>query len=380
MDSLTTKRITSNEEFQSLEPYWNLLLEKSSTRNCFLTWEWLHTWWDVYRRDGWSLHIITVRRKGQLIGIAPFYIQAGTVAGLPTRLLAFLGTQEDEADEVCSMYLDIIAADRDRRDVARQVVRALDEARGDWDVAVFSNLLSQSNIAKEFLAALRKRSFTTNLVEDGVRFVITLPDSWDDYLSSISKKKRKAIRQNARRFDDEGEVREVIVKDKKELDHAYDEMVRLHVNRWRKQGLPGAFGSKLFDRFHRKLVPMLLERGWLDLRFVTLNGNNISVLYNITWGDTVYSYQSGFEYDKHSPGQLSDTLGVQYFINSDYHYYDFLKGDAGSYKGSLGSEVIPMYELVVHPNTARGMLQRLLAATRQSIQKAKGLLVPSTSQ
>jgi len=75
MDAITTSCISSDDDFLSLEPYWNTLLKQSFFNNWFLTWEWLHTWWEVYASDSCKLYIIVTRKGANTIGIAPFYIQ-----------------------------------------------------------------------------------------------------------------------------------------------------------------------------------------------------------------------------------------------------------------------------------------------------------------
>jgi len=267
------------------------------------------------------------------------------------------------------MYMDILVAEQDRELVAKQIAKQLAKDCGKWDEAVFSDLLEGNFLLTEVFKELDGSPCNIVKYNDGVRFMIDLPSTWDDYLYGISKHKRKEIRQNTKRLNAEGEIKEIIVNDPQQLDWAYDEMVRLHSHRWRKKGLAGAFSGKLYNRFHRKLLPVLYKNGWLDLRFIALDGKNISVLYNFNYDDTVYSYQSGFDYDKHSPGCLSDVMAIQQFIEKKYKHYDFLNGAIGSYKGSLCGNTTPMYGMIVYPNTAKGFYLFILETVKKSSRK-----------
>src|SRR3989338_6121715 len=103
--------IVKEEKFRDLKIEWDQLLSLSSTNAVYLTWEWLFTWWEIFGDDRRELFIIAVRENGQLIGIAPLIIHNVEDFNLFTfRRIEFLGTGEEEKDEVCSNYMDFIIA------------------------------------------------------------------------------------------------------------------------------------------------------------------------------------------------------------------------------------------------------------------------------
>jgi len=99
---LKVEVIKTTKEFQNLREEWNNLLSESKADTIFLTWEWLFTWWENYGMNR-ELTIFLIKEKEMLIGIAPLMICKEYVAGLPVRLLKFIGSEE-----VCSEYLDFI--------------------------------------------------------------------------------------------------------------------------------------------------------------------------------------------------------------------------------------------------------------------------------
>ena len=147
--NLTVTALRSIEAVDAAAGAWDDLLERSRDPEIFLTHAWMRSWWEVFGGEGGRQPLVLLVHDGpQLIGLAP--LQVRPVAGIgPARLkrLEFLGTGEDEADEVCSDFLDVVAADGRDDDVCRAVWRYLAEgaeqagsqerSRVAWDEARF---------------------------------------------------------------------------------------------------------------------------------------------------------------------------------------------------------------------------------------------------
>src|SRR5262245_60013268 len=108
---LTIDRITDREAFTALREEWSDLLASSEADCVFLTWEWLHTWWNLLAA-GRQLHLITVRSDGRLVGLLPLLVTPPDWRRLiPFRRFEFLG-----AGSVGSDYLDAIVRSGWERD------------------------------------------------------------------------------------------------------------------------------------------------------------------------------------------------------------------------------------------------------------------------
>src|SRR5579864_9692406 len=114
-----------DREFDSLRGDWNGLLGRSVCDSVFLRWEWIHTWWGIFKKDR-TLFLLIARRDGQLAGIAPFYIERSGLLG--TRYLKFC------SEELSPDYMDIVAEPRQEAEVAREIVSYLLRHAGEWDV------------------------------------------------------------------------------------------------------------------------------------------------------------------------------------------------------------------------------------------------------
>src|ERR1700685_2439125 len=83
-DSLVVERIATTAGFEALRPEWQVLLEGNEADCLFMTWEWLSCWWRHLAKRR-RLCVLTVRRKGELVAIAPFAIRPAE----PGRLVPF---------------------------------------------------------------------------------------------------------------------------------------------------------------------------------------------------------------------------------------------------------------------------------------------------
>ena len=127
MASLTVTALGSIEAVDAVAGAWDDLLGRSRDPEIFLTHTWMRTWWEVFGGEGERQPLVLLVHDGSdLIGLLP--LQVRPVSGLgPARLrrLEFLGTGEDEADEVCSDFLDVIAAAGREDDVCQALWRHL---------------------------------------------------------------------------------------------------------------------------------------------------------------------------------------------------------------------------------------------------------------
>src|ERR1700732_1251434 len=106
---ITVEAVTTRAGFEQLEPEWNALLTRSASNNIVLTFEWLSTWWQIFGEGERHLYILVAREQSHIVGIAPLLRRTIRHYNLlPYERLEFLGSGEDEADEICSDYLDFI--------------------------------------------------------------------------------------------------------------------------------------------------------------------------------------------------------------------------------------------------------------------------------
>jgi CelD/BcsL family acetyltransferase involved in cellulose biosynthesis len=120
-------------------------------------------------------------------------------------------------------------------------------------------------------------------------------------------------------------------------------------------------------------MPVLLDRGELDLRWLAVDGEPVAVSYGIINQDRLYFYQGGRATSVPKgvrPGIVLHLHAIRAAIEAGRAEYDFMGGDA-RYKMQLASATRPLTALRVTrpslPEAARAALQvprRLLARAR----------------
>lgn len=349
--------VSLSAEFANLHDPWNELLRSSHRKSICLTWEWLHTWWEVYGEDGMRLHIIVVRLGDIPVGIAPFWIQTAKRAGLiPIRTLRFLGTGEPDAVAVVSEYLDIIARPEHTDEVVRQVCKYLGEHR-IWDRMVLCDVLKDALVLTCLRDDMFGRGVPSFTYDKGVRYAVELPGTWAQYASTLDPGAARRVSYKRRKFERAGRVLKHVISRGDELDRAFEDLARLHGAQWHAKGMPGVFESVLFKRFHRALAAHLLPLGSLNLMFVSLDDIPVAALYNFRWENVEYFYQGGIDIEragKYSPGTVIHAYAIESAIQNGIVRYDMMRGHAGSYKTEFGCTKTSMFDMHLFGRTLIG--------------------------
>lgn len=306
------EEITRAEPFEALRSEWDALLARADA-SLFQSWEWQWTWWRHYGRG--RLCLLTARREGVLAGIAPLML--GRYYGLPLRRLQFIGTLGTD-------YLDLILARGEEAPLVGAFLQAIAERRDRWDLVDLQQIRGGSPLAQ---ATAPPPCHTLRLHQERCPF-IALPGTWEEYAGSLGKSLRKNIGYYRRLMEREHAI-EIETVANGHLPEAMEEFFALHQARWRRRRLPGAFAGSRIRRFHHEVAARCLERGWLRLHRLRLDGQTRAVLYCFNYGGKGYYYQGGFEptLARYSPGTVLTAHAIEDAIRLGAVEFDFLRGD-----------------------------------------------------
>ena len=321
--NLILRLVDTAYEFWKLRTRWDHLLERCPSRNVFLTWEWLSTWWEFYG-DGKRLLIVTAERDGALAGIAPLYVSVTNVARLMSvRQLRFLGTEM-----VCPDLLDFIVAEEVEEVRAALVDYVLRDLRTEWDVALLEDMSSSSQTVTTILDRVSGELLPGRLEEGRSCPFLVLPASWDELQMSLSRQFRKNIRNARKRLEASGGLAFRRITGESSIDEGMDQFIQLHQKRWQQKGLPGAFALSTFVAFHKQIASLFDKRGWLYLTLLELAGRPVAARYGFIYGRVNYAYQGGFdpEYAEHQVGLAIQSYCIEDEINQQLVEHNFLRG------------------------------------------------------
>lgn len=270
--------------------------------NVFGTPEWLATWWQHFGDDQ-EARFHTVRDADRLVALIPLVLWRRA-----PRVLRFAGHgPSDVMGPVC--------APADRPAAAAGLERVLDE--DDWDVLLAERLPS-ADLLTDSLRERELKSEESPVLEIAGR-------SWDDYLAAKSSNFRQQARRRERKLAKEHDIRFRLADDPDRLDADLEDLFLLHNLRW--QGYSGA----LLERraaFHRDFAHHALERGWLRLWLLELNGRTVAAVYGLRFAGRELFYQAGRDpdYDRNAVGFVLLVHSIREAFNDGLEAYDFLRG------------------------------------------------------
>jgi CelD/BcsL family acetyltransferase involved in cellulose biosynthesis len=345
------------ERHRDLDPIrneWAALAERCGQP--FATWDWAATWWDHFGGDG-ALQITACRRHdGTLAAILPLYVSArGRM-----RMARFVGHGVGDV-------LGPICASEDAELAASAMRQVLAEEGRSWDL-----LLAERMPRDRFSGLLHGRV----LQEEANPLLPIDGASWDEFLASCSSNLRGQIRRKRRKLEREHGARFRLTDDRERLDEDFDTLLRLHSARW---GEAKAF-SEQRRAFHRDFAARALERGWLRLWFLEVDGRAVAGWLGFRFGNVEWYYQSGRDpdWDRGSVGLVLLTWTMQAAFDDGMCAYAFLRGDEeykrrfATHDAGLVTVTVPRGPLGHAAVAAAGAAKRMPPSVRRRIVRSLG--------
>ena len=358
--ALEVQTIRSADGFAALRQEWGELLEHSAANCVFLTWEWLYTWW-WYQAERRRLAILSVRRHGRLVAIAPLCVApAEPRRAMPLRRLEWLGS-----GSVGSDYLDVIA----RRGTESAVVAALADHLCREELSLHLQRVLESSCAGRLAAELASRGYSKDVEPGGICPYIDLRgQTWDSYLAQRSASHRYTLRRKSRRLQERFDPQFETAQNREQANRALTALFDLHDLRWDSAGGSTALHTAALRRFHREFARQAIDRGWLRLVVLRLAGQPVAALYGLRYGSVHYFYQSGFDpaLRSYSLGLITLAHAIEAALGEGAREFDLLHG-VEAYKFHWASDVRTLQDLWLHPPSLHGRVRRALVVLRRKL-------------
>ena len=308
----------------------------------FRQWEWAETWWRHYRHNRQELFLLVVRDGfGDILGIAPWYIEHSPVWGSVVR---FLGS-----GEVCSDFLSILCRPEHVEAVTRSMADWLaGRGRLMWDLLDLDGIDGRDPVMPQFLALMAEHGRSVHQRCELHTWRIELPATLDSWVAQLSKKRREKTRALLRRSFDTGRAVPRLARSTDEMQHAWKILQRLHHARHDSLGHSSSFATPQAQLFHQEIIERFAPLGQIRLHWVTLDDAPVAAEYALTGGNIIYMYQTGIDPAAESfrPGWLNTIGTLRHGIEQGFAAYDFMRGDE-AYKASWRGQSTPVYRVRV---------------------------------
>ncbi len=328
---------TTDAVFDVLKPEWNLLLSQSRSNRVFSTWEWQSTWWSAYHPG--DLWVLVIRDdKGELVGVAPWFIEERASTGRTIRSVGCVDVTD---------YLEVIVKTEAEAAVFDILATYLAEYQSEFDTIDLCNIPDGSPILEYFPQNLEQSGFFVQIKPQEVCPVIPLPDTFEAYVSGLSKKNRHELRRKMRRADGLGDgLQWYIVDENHDLSSELDVFMKLMAT-----ASPDKAEFLQDDQhvaFFKQMTPKMAAAGWLQLAFITINDEYAAAYMNFDYNNNILVYNSGLDLSvggNYSAGIVLLGHLIRDAIENERESFDFLRGNE-EYKYRMGGQDTEIFMLI----------------------------------
>jgi CelD/BcsL family acetyltransferase involved in cellulose biosynthesis len=309
--------------------------------------KWLMPWLRHAAPEGAQVRTIVLRENDELVGIAPFIVQHGSMGRVDARLFGVPFTERREPfaklgheQELAEHTARLLAAEK----TTILALEGIDQTSHwpDW-------LASSYPGGMKPVIARRAVLDTPTLGLDGM--------SYDDWMQSKSGNFRSQMRRMRRQLgDDGGLVRMTGASDDIEKD--VDAFMRLHLGRWEGKGGSGLAEIAMHDMLVDAARELLPEERF-RLYLVELNGKAIGAGLFVAAGGELAYFNGGFdeEYGKYKPTLQTILSALEDAFARGEQRLDF-GGGAQPYKLRFADGEAPLTWVNLRPRNARYPLTR----------------------
>src|SRR5438270_1048266 len=240
--------------------------------NLFATPEWVAVWRRHFGAGSQALSLGCHAADGRLLAVLPLGVRGRP----PLRVARFDG--HGVADE-----LGPICAPEDRAEVGAALRGAFEADRLPFDLLLGERLPASYDWAGALGVTPLRAESSPRLRTDA--------RTWDDYLATKSSNLRGQLRTKERRLARGHRLEYRLADDVDRLEADMSILFRLHDRRWGERESVAFSGRR--EAFHREFARVALERGWLRLWFLELDGRPVAAWHGFRYAGAEWFYQSG---------------------------------------------------------------------------------------
>lgn len=322
--------------FDMLADEWDTLLNPDRSDLFFLRRDWQRIWWKHLGQG--TLSVVTARDDNHsLRGIAPWFITKEKTR----HILRVIGCID------VSDYIDLIVMTGYEEQVLSNLLDfALSEDMPDWDEMHICNIPEGSPTLTLLPLLAAKRGLKSEKTIEDVCPTITLPATYEEYLSLLDKKQRHELRRKRRRAENYP-VNWEVVGSEDNLDGEIETFLNLMA--MSTTGKAEFLKQPGHRDFFKEMGRALFDKNLLELNFLTVGEERAAALWNFVYKDRMMLYNSGLnqiDYSDISAGIVLLTFSIEDAIRRGFRIFDFLQGDE-TYKYRMGAKPVTVYNLTV---------------------------------
>lgn len=317
--------VTRQDDLATFAERWDALALEDPRDGFFRTSRWYLSWMRNIRPDAQPFVIVVRDSAGAIVGIAPLCQVSYRDLGFRLRGVSFAGREVVSGD-----FLDFVATSGTKAVVTSAVLEYLWARRKQWSLLITGELLEGSDSYHALESFGRQNGLSMRRQEARICPYIALPGSFDEYLATLGSSTRYHIRRRMRDVEKNGGLIEIFSRPDEVAGHL-DTLIRLHLARWRADGLPGTLGRPGFAAFLREVCLDLPQGAGCRLCVLNHKDQAAAALLTFSFGNSTLYYQAGWDPTSAlaslSPAVVLMAQSIRDAIARGSTYYEFLRGD-----------------------------------------------------
>lgn len=358
----TTEPVTVLTRLDQLSEYEDRWRELAELRgNAFVTPEWFKAWMLHYGQDAEPAVAVVRDARGELTGVLPL-----VSTGRRSRTLRFAGANLADLFHPAARV-------EDEDELIGPATAALADLSPRPVSIVFDKVEAGARWWRSAVAGWPVTMRATSFREDVLPLIEFEGLDWEAYLMTRSRNLRSQVRRRLRALESDHELRFRATTQPDEVRQDVATFFRLHDMRWGERGGSDA-STELSRAFHADFATAALERGWLRLWFMELDGETVAAWYGWRLGSRYSYYQAGFDpsFEGLSVGFALLAHTMRSAIEEDAAEYDLLLGGE-AYKLRFATASRAIETVVV---ARRGRPRSLLAGAEASLWRLNRRIPP----
>jgi hypothetical protein len=287
------------------------------TNSVFRTEAWVQAWIDTWGKDS---RIQLIDLGGRANPLEYVYItQHWLKKIIPVKTLCLAGTGCASVSTPRAEYNDFSAL----INLAGSVKEFYSAINGlAWQQFYLPDILLHSEAEQNIHGLVQQSALMLHKQNTEPAYAVQA-QSFDDYLAQLGSNTRLAYFNRRKNLAQQGEVH-FQSYDIETADQAFALLNHFHCQRW---GRPCySLDSQQFMKFFCERL--VAQGGNFMLQSMHVNGEAVSIIFDVTWQSTRYNFQSGYEenkYPKIALGALHMGYGIEQAI-ANQQVYDFMAG------------------------------------------------------
>jgi len=310
--------ISDSAALEALESEWWHLFRRCPLATPFQSPAWLITWWQVFSPG--ELHVVTVRYANELIAVAPFYVEHGAA-----RRVLPVGIS-------LSDYIDVLIDPAHLHRGIQALRHHLHHTRSEWEEWEWSEL------RPEAIARCLETPTDCSEQHEVCNVCPTLQLPLHGALNSVVPEHcLRNLHGDWKRIERVGSTC-FVEASTADAECYFALLTRFVSERLQARGERHYLCDAQVQRFHRQVIPKLIDAKLLKLYAMLLNDQAIAVHYLLGDAFASYSYLTGFDQARQrlSPGTVLLGHVIEQSLRRGKREFHFLRG-AEKYKYYWGA-------------------------------------------